>query len=185
MNSHRIINEKLFTVRLCHLKKSNSTAEYGFNILSKRKDLCQYIGKVDPNTPAHAAGLKSEDKIIEINNINVHNFNHEQIIKAIKSGFKLNDRVYSNEVLLLVVDKVTNEFYRKLKTPIQSSNKNIPILFKSSNYTPVNVDHRNKNNRQVYSDEEEQEISINIDPNDSENETTKTRNDDIEMITFI
>jgi hypothetical protein len=190
MNSYPILNEKIFTVRLCHLKKSNISAGYGFNILSKRQDLCQYIGKVDVtyldvNTPAHAVGLRSEDKIIEINNINVQNYTHEQIIKAIKSGFKLNERVYLNEVLLLVVDKKTDEFYKKLKTSINSSNKNIPVLFKSSNYTPINVDYDQK--QLVDSDEEVQEISIKL---DTENETCKNSrnyvwNDDIEMITFI
>jgi len=31
----------------------------------------QFIGKVDPNSPAEAAGLREGDKIIEVNGVNI------------------------------------------------------------------------------------------------------------------
>jgi C-terminal processing protease CtpA/Prc len=38
-----------------------------------------FIGKVDPNTPASAGGLKVGDRIIEVNGHNVVNETHKQV----------------------------------------------------------------------------------------------------------
>ena len=38
-----------------------------------------FIGKVDPGTPAEAAGLKVSDRIIEVNGINVTQEAHKQV----------------------------------------------------------------------------------------------------------
>ena len=35
----------------------------------------QYIGKVDPDSPAEAAGLREGDKIIEVNGVNISQVN--------------------------------------------------------------------------------------------------------------
>ena len=39
----------------------------GFDVLCSG----QFIGKVDPNSPAEAAGLCEGDKIIEVNGVNI------------------------------------------------------------------------------------------------------------------
>lgn len=46
-----------FTIRLCHMRKSKDE-EYGFNLASKSDQLCHYVGRVDPNTPAYMSGLR-------------------------------------------------------------------------------------------------------------------------------
>ena len=72
------------TCRICRIKKRKNFNGYGFNLETKTENRCQNIGIVDPNSPACIAGLKGGDKIIEINNINIEFFNHDQIVKLIK-----------------------------------------------------------------------------------------------------
>lgn len=89
--------------RICRIKKrKNFKSGYGFNLESKTEHRCQFIGIVDPNSPASQAGLRGGDKIVEINNKNIEFLNHDQIIKLIKDGLKINDQIYVDEVLLTV-----------------------------------------------------------------------------------
>lgn len=37
--------DKMFEVRVCHLKKNNINNEYGFNLKAKSIGKCQIIGK--------------------------------------------------------------------------------------------------------------------------------------------
>ena len=64
-------------LRCCHLKK-NDGEQYGFNLKSKNKDECHFIGKVDEKTPAAKSGLKAGDQIISINHHSVENFEFEK-----------------------------------------------------------------------------------------------------------
>ena len=82
------LNEPL--PRLCHMKLTRDHTGYGFNLKSKRERLCQFIGKVDPNTPAFLAGLRDNDRIVEINCKNVESSSHERILELIKQGIKRN-----------------------------------------------------------------------------------------------
>lgn len=78
------------TLRLCHIKKrSEKDVGYGFNLMSKRDKLCQYIGKVDPGTPAYEAGLRTGDKIVEIDNQNVSRMSYRQIIDLLRKGRRI------------------------------------------------------------------------------------------------
>ncbi len=88
--------------RVCRIRKKKNFVGYGFNLETKNEDRCQYIGIVDINSPASLSGLRGGDKIIEINNINIEFFNHDQIVKLIKEGLKINDKTFKDEVLLTV-----------------------------------------------------------------------------------
>lgn len=77
------------TIRLCHMKKRADETGYGFNIMSKRDKLCQYVGKVDPGTPAYESGLRTGDKIIEIDNKNVAEMSYVQIIELLRKGRRI------------------------------------------------------------------------------------------------
>ena len=93
------------TIRLCHMKKRAGETGYGFNIMSKRDKLCQYVGKVDPGTPAYESGLRTGDKIIEIDNKNVAEMSYVQIIELLRKGrrigsFLLYIRVYVKVILI-------------------------------------------------------------------------------------
>ncbi|KAI6075671.1 Na(+)/H(+) exchange regulatory cofactor NHE-RF1-like protein [Aix galericulata] len=50
--------------RLCHIKKGPNG--YGFNLHSDKSRPGQYIRAIDPGLPAEAAGLRPQDRIIEV-----------------------------------------------------------------------------------------------------------------------
>lgn len=50
--------------RLCHLKKGASG--YGFNLHSEKSKLGQFIRAVDEDSPAQRAGLRPQDKIVQV-----------------------------------------------------------------------------------------------------------------------
>ena len=96
--------EKKLDLRTCHLKKSESE-QYGFNLKSKNEHECQCIGKVDENTHADKSGLKAGNRIISINDIDIENFNYEEIIEVIKKGLPRNGKYLKNELVLTVTEK--------------------------------------------------------------------------------
>ena len=97
-------------LRCCHLKK-NDGEQYGFNLKSKNKDECHFIGKVDEKTPAAKSGLKAGDQIISINHNSVENFDYEKVIELIKKGLSENDNKHlPNELVLTVIEKKLDEF---------------------------------------------------------------------------
>ncbi|XP_063171029.1 Na(+)/H(+) exchange regulatory cofactor NHE-RF2 [Candoia aspera] len=90
--------------RLCHLKKGPNG--YGFNLHSEKSRPGQFIRSVDPDSPASRAGLRPQDKLIEVNGINVEGMKHSEVVAHIKSK--------ENEARLLVVDPGTDEYFKKL-----------------------------------------------------------------------
>lgn len=51
--------------RLCHMQKGENG--YGFNLHSKKSEPGQFIRAVDEDSPAARAGLKAQDKIVQVN----------------------------------------------------------------------------------------------------------------------
>ena len=90
--------------RLCHLKMWSDFAGYGFNLHADRATPGQYVGKVDEGSPAEAAGLRLNDRIVEVNGISVDGKSHADVVSAIKS--------VPGEVRLLVIDAATDEICR-------------------------------------------------------------------------
>lgn len=90
--------------RLCHLKKGPSG--YGFNLHSEKSRPGQFIRSVDPDSPASKAGLRPQDKLVEVNGINVEGMKHSEVVSNIKAK--------ENEAKLLVVDPETDEYFKKL-----------------------------------------------------------------------
>lgn len=71
--------------RLCHVLKRDDFDGYGFNLHAEKGKPGQYIGKVDDDSPAEAAGLKQGDRIIEVNGVNIGNETHKQVVQRIKA----------------------------------------------------------------------------------------------------
>uniref|UniRef100_A0A8C8S9R9 Na(+)/H(+) exchange regulatory cofactor NHE-RF n=1 Tax=Pelusios castaneus TaxID=367368 RepID=A0A8C8S9R9_9SAUR len=90
--------------RLCHLKKGPNG--YGFNLHSEKSRPGQFIRSVDPDSPASKAGLRPQDKLVEVNGINVEGMKHSEVVSNIKSK--------ETEARLLVVDPETDEYFKKL-----------------------------------------------------------------------
>jgi len=99
--------------RKSHLVKWADFAGYGFNLHAERGKAGQFIGKVDDDSPSQAAGLKEGDRIVEVNNTNIGNENHQQVVGRIKAG--------GEEVTLLVVDAETDKHYKDNKQVIHGN----------------------------------------------------------------
>ncbi|XP_064007154.1 Na(+)/H(+) exchange regulatory cofactor NHE-RF1 [Pogoniulus pusillus] len=91
--------------RLCHMKKGANG--YGFNLHSDKTRPGQYVRAVDPDSPAEAAGLAPQDRIVEVNGVCMEGKQHSDVVAAIKAG--------GDETRLLVVDVLTDEFFKKCK----------------------------------------------------------------------
>ncbi|XP_071403625.1 Na(+)/H(+) exchange regulatory cofactor NHE-RF1-like [Centroberyx affinis] len=92
--------------RLCHVKKGSSG--YGFNLHSEKSKPGQYIRAVDEDSPAQRAGLKPQDKIVQVNSMSVLGMQHSEVVAAIKAG--------GDETSLLVVDPETDNFFKSCNT---------------------------------------------------------------------
>ena len=97
--------------RLCHIVKWPDFAGYGFNLHAEKGKAGQFIGQVDQGSPAEAGGLKEGDRIVEVNNVNIGNENHQQVVTRIKSG--------GEETRLLVVDNETDNWYKEQKVVVK------------------------------------------------------------------
>ncbi|NXJ31395.1 NHRF1 protein, partial [Ciconia maguari] len=91
--------------RLCCMKKGPNG--YGFNLHSDKSRPGQYVRAIDPDSPAEAAGLAPQDRIIEVNGVCMEGKQHVDVVAAIKAG--------GDETRLLVVDVLTDEFFKKCK----------------------------------------------------------------------
>uniref|UniRef100_A0A096M5X5 Na(+)/H(+) exchange regulatory cofactor NHE-RF n=1 Tax=Poecilia formosa TaxID=48698 RepID=A0A096M5X5_POEFO len=89
--------------RLCHMKKGSGG--YGFNLHSEKNKPGQFIRAVDDDSPAQRAGLRPQDKIIQVNGVSVIGLPHTDVVAAIKAN--------GDETTLLVVDAEAEEFFKK------------------------------------------------------------------------
>ncbi|XP_038842098.1 Na(+)/H(+) exchange regulatory cofactor NHE-RF2 isoform X1 [Salvelinus namaycush] len=97
--------------RLCHLVRAETG--YGFNLHSEKSRPGQYIRSLDPGSPADHAGLRPQDRLIEVNGVNVEGMRHAEVVAFIKRG--------GDETRLLVVDPDTDHHFKKMGvTPLAS-----------------------------------------------------------------
>lgn len=68
--------------------------------------------QVESGKIAYNAGVRNEDRLLEVNGENVENYTHDEVVEKIKLGGK--------SVMLLLVDKETDSFYRNQKNKIGS-----------------------------------------------------------------
>ncbi|TDH02798.1 hypothetical protein EPR50_G00156440 [Perca flavescens] len=96
------VDQSELVPRLCHLLRSDTG--YGFNLHSDRSRPGQYIRSLDPGSPADHAGLRPQDRLIEVNGVNVEGIRHAEVVAFIKKG--------GDETWLLVVDPDTDEHFK-------------------------------------------------------------------------
>merc|ERR1712240_766300 len=99
--------------RLCHLVKWEDFEGYGFNLYAEKNKPGQYIGEIDPESPAEAAGLREGDRIVEVNGVNVNMENHRQVVQRIKAVV--------GETRLLVVDQKSADWHRDRRVLVKTS----------------------------------------------------------------
>ncbi|KAK1799219.1 hypothetical protein P4O66_007474, partial [Electrophorus voltai] len=109
--------------RLCHLVRADTG--YGFNLHSEKSRPGQYIRSLDPDSPANRAGLRPQDRLIEVNGVNIECMRHAEVVAFIKRS--------GDETHLLVVDPDTDEHFKRLGI-IPSSNQ-----AKGPSQTPVPI----------------------------------------------
>ncbi|XP_061080348.1 Na(+)/H(+) exchange regulatory cofactor NHE-RF2-like isoform X1 [Conger conger] len=90
--------------RLCRLVRVDTG--YGFNLHSDKARPGQYIRSLEPGSPADHAGLRPQDRLVEVNGINIESLRHTEVVAFIKSG--------GEQTRLLVVDPDTDERFKKL-----------------------------------------------------------------------
>nr|XP_015801270.2 Na(+)/H(+) exchange regulatory cofactor NHE-RF2 [Nothobranchius furzeri] len=90
--------------RLCHLVRSKTG--YGFNLHSDRSRPGQYIRSLDPGSPADSAGLRPQDRLVEVNGVNIEGMKHSEVVAFIKK--------MGEETWLLVVDPDTDEHFKTM-----------------------------------------------------------------------
>lgn len=98
----REILERELRPRLCYLTKGDRG--YGFHLHGERSQGAQYIRKIEPGSPADLSGLKSGDRVVEVNGENVEGETHQQVVQRILE--------VDHRTRLLVVDRVTDEFLK-------------------------------------------------------------------------
>lgn len=106
--------------RLCHLVKIASFEGYGFNLHAEKSKPGQFIGKVDPHSPAELAGMLEGDRIVEVNGVNIANENHKQVVERIKS--------VPDETKLLVVDSGADAWYKERKIVPRGTQDNVRYI---------------------------------------------------------
>jgi len=106
--------------RLCHLRKWADFNGYGFNLHAERGKAGQFIGTVDPDSPAVAANLRAGDRIIEVNGINIGSENHQQVVQRIKA--------VADETRLLVLDEEADNYYKEHKIVVRGDMYNVDVF---------------------------------------------------------
>ncbi|KAJ2952696.1 hypothetical protein O0L34_g7039 [Tuta absoluta] len=95
--------------RLCRIKKVPDFDGYGFNLHAEKGKPGHYIGKVDAGSPAETAGLRTGDRVLEVNGHSIGNETHKQVVARIKER--------SDDAELLVVAPAPGESLPDLEAP--------------------------------------------------------------------
>ena len=103
--------------RLCHVYKWSDFPGFGFSLNAEKGKKGQYVGQVDKQSPAEAAGLQEGDKILAVNDEVVAALEHQDVVTKIKA--------INTETRLLVARPETEAFLMEKNIPIKES---MPML---------------------------------------------------------
>lgn len=74
------MEERNLRPRLCYLTKGE--CGYGFHLHGERSSGAQFIRRIEVGSPAELAGLRSGDRVVEVNGENVEKDSHQQASTA-------------------------------------------------------------------------------------------------------
>lgn len=101
---------------------NRSPGGYGFNLHGERNQKAgQTISAVDDGSEAQKAGLRVGDKVIEVNGVNVEQFNHSEVVNRIKKN--------PQQVSMLVIDHITEAYLRQEGRPITADMANLMTVY--------------------------------------------------------
>ncbi|KOC59322.1 Na(+)/H(+) exchange regulatory cofactor NHE-RF2 [Habropoda laboriosa] len=155
--------DKAPCARLCHIVKWDDFDGYGFNLHAEKGKNGQFIGKVDDGSPSQAAGLRQGDRIVEVNEINIANETHKQVVERIKA--------FPNETKLLVVDQEADEYFRANNIVIKGTMANVKVN-KTPEKNPNSVEQEELNGSNASIDENVQKSSGSNDTTTSHSESS-------------
>ncbi|KAK1117935.1 hypothetical protein K0M31_015602 [Melipona bicolor] len=158
--------DKIPCARLCHIVKWDDFDGYGFNLHAEKGKNGQFIGKVDDGSPSQAAGLRQGDRIIEVNEINIANETHKQVVERIKA--------FPSETKLLVVDQEADEYFRANNIVIKGTMANVKVI-KTPEKNPNSIVQEELNGSNASTDENVQKSSGSNETSHSEG-STRTSN---------
>ncbi|XP_076676430.1 uncharacterized protein LOC143373264 [Andrena cerasifolii] len=151
--------------RLCHIVKWDDFDGYGFNLHAEKGKNGQFIGKVDDGSPSQAAGLRQGDRIVEVNEINIANETHKQVVERIKA--------FPNETKLLVVHQEADEYFKANNIVIKATMANIKVI-KTPEKNPNSVEQEEMNGSNASIDENVQKSSGSNDTSASQHSESST-----------
>jgi len=106
--------------RLCHLRKWSDFDGYGFTL---REDKLgppgHYVSAVEAHSPAESVGLKTGQRVVEINGTNIAGENHRQVVLRIQA--------VPTETKLLVVDPDSESYYAGKKLVVSGSMPDVQV----------------------------------------------------------
>ena len=115
-------NTESLRPRLYHLKRFSLEQGYGFSLKKEINSLYAIVDNVEASSPADRAGLKIGDLLIEVNYYNVYGESLKDIMKIIRYGLEVeNDNTLEHEVIILVVDQATCDYYKNSNIRIHST----------------------------------------------------------------
>jgi len=111
-----IPNNCPYRLRLCHLKLNGDADGYGFMIFTGTAPVGQFIGEVDHQSPAERAGLRTGDRVVEVNGVNVETDSHCEvhIIFSLFSVGGVASLSLALEILGIWIQQTTLNAYKQL-----------------------------------------------------------------------
>ncbi|KAL3235471.1 hypothetical protein MRX96_048305 [Rhipicephalus microplus] len=103
--------------RLCHLVRRPEYDGYGFKLIPAKQGHLPLVSAVETGSPADAAGLRSNDTVIEVNGVILDGLGHEDVVQLVKST--------PNEARLLVVDDETAAWYKRRGIALRGDTLNV------------------------------------------------------------
>lgn len=107
-------------LRLCHIKKWADYRGYGLELSEKKGQEINFVSRIVPGSPAEAAGVRLEDRVIEVNGVNVKGVGHAALVE--------HTQTYPDHVKLLLIDPATADEYKNKGTDISGYSPNIVTL---------------------------------------------------------
>ncbi|NWX86452.1 NHRF3 protein, partial [Nothoprocta ornata] len=104
--------------RLCYLVKESSG--YGFSLKTTEGQKGLYIVEISSQGAAAKAGVKNNDRLIEINGKNVENNKHEEVVEKVKKS--------GNHVMFLLTDEETDQYYKSQKMVLSKESASLKLL---------------------------------------------------------
>ncbi|CAF1230905.1 unnamed protein product [Rotaria sordida] len=113
-------------IRLCTIDRADSADTFGIELNYHRREQFHSLsiipGRDNERSNAEVAGVKTDDRLIEINGQNIQNLSHEQItqrIRAIK---------HPDPLEVLVADVPTFEYYKQQQKLIHRGLPNVKVM---------------------------------------------------------